>query len=368
VTIELIVVETLERKLADVQVPPVDVASVRRVARGRRIGRIGGSAAAVVAALAAVTALVIGGGGAPDTAIDPVAIPTMDFTPGLRGFYDTADRATHLAGQTFQLDSALDPGTSATATPFGLVFFDQDQTVRLLPADGRVRTLAASPVRADGAFAPTVRYDPSRGLIAWLTSSDGRVNLSVYELVGPRLRLIGSYPAPCSGADCDQAVVAGIDQGLVFAHDAGGTSVLDPLAGPAAEWTHVTDGQVTDVKNRVVLAYEDEVTPLPDLLVAQGWRQTPAQGPDSLLTFDGNYELSGSTTLASTTGGRPLTLGIPVGSGPVTFSVDTDGSVLAARAEGDQDVFWDCMAAINCVELGRVDSTDSGPVFVGRGH
>ncbi len=46
--------------------------------------------------------------------------------------------------------------------------------------------------------------------------------------------------------------------------------------------------------------------------------------------------------------------------------MDSDGSVLVARSDGETDVFWDCMAAVNCVELGRLDDVDGNPVFIGQ--
>ena len=63
-----------------------------------------------------------------------------------------------LGGQVGTLDDAADLGTSAVTTPYGLVFFADDQAVRLLGADGEVSTLAPAPERP-GPFTPSVRYD-----------------------------------------------------------------------------------------------------------------------------------------------------------------------------------------------------------------
>lgn len=351
-TIELIVVETLERKLADVPVPRVDVTSVRRAGRRHRLRRIGSAAAAVLIVIGAVTALLVGA-----TRDDPVAeradVPAMDFAPGLRGFYDPGEGKTLLGQQSFDLDAERGPGTGEAATPYGLVFFGPDQTVRLLPADGRVRTLAASPARRD-AFLPTVKYDPSRGLVAWLTKGRGRVTLSVYEFgAGPRL--LGSYPVPCSGEVCESLEVAGVDQGLVFVRGDSGSRFLDPAAGPEAGWTTLTDGWVTDVRNRVILSWQDEPGAPPSVLADQGWRLAPAQRPDSLLTFDGAYELSGSTTLAPTTPDAvALPLVLPAGEGSTRVGLDSDGSVLVARYEAGADVYWDCPLGAPCLELTRL--------------
>jgi len=364
VTLELMIEETLDRKLADVRVPRVDVPDVRRTGRGRRRARLAANLAAALVIAGTVTAATVGRHSEQRQPTTPVAIPAMDFTPGLRGFFDPQTGRTHLAGQNFELSDAQDLGTSATATPLGLVFFDPDQSVRLLRPEGRVYTLAASPARPE-AFSPTAKHDPYRELIVWLTRGAGRVTLSVYGYAGQQLRLVGSYPVPCSGAVCDSLEVAAVDRGVVFVRDDNGTRTIDPFAGPDADWSTFSEGRVSDARNGVVLSWQDELTPLPPAFVDTGWRQVLAHDRDSLLTFDGAYEVYASPTLASTGGGEPLALGIPPGPGELEVNVDSDGSVLVARSDGETDVFWDCMAAVNCVELGRLADVDGDPVFIG---
>lgn len=357
--------ETLERKLADVRVPRIDVPDVRRAGRGRRRARVAGGLAAALVVAGTVTAVTVGGQGDESQPTARPAIPAMDFTPGLRGFFDPLTGRTHLAGQNFDLPDAQDLGTSAATTPLGLVFFDPDQSVRLLRPEGRVYTLAASPARPE-AFTPTVEQDPYRELIAWLTRGAGRVTLSVYGYAGQQLRLVGSYPVPCSGAVCDSLEVAAVDRGVVFVRDDNGTRTIDPFAGPDADWSPFSDGRVTDARNGVVLSWEDELSPLPPGFADDGWRQVLAHDRDSQLTFDGAYEAYASPMLASTSGGVPLPIGIPSAPGELEVGMDSDGSVLVARSEGDTDVFWDCMAAVNCVELGRLGNGDGDPVLIGQ--
>jgi len=337
-TIDLIVRETLERELADVS--------------------------AALAVVGAVSVLVIGGRPEPQRPPDPVTMPAMNFDAGLRGFYDAGSGLTHLGGQTFDLGAVKELDTSASVTPYGLVFFGANQSVRLLPDDGRVRTIAAAPVRPEE-FSPTVKYDPGRGLVAWLTKADGKVTLSVYEFgAGPRL--IGSYPVPCAGS-CSELSVAGVDQGLVFVRGDNGSRLIDPAGGPEAGWTPVTDGWVADVRNRVVLSVEESIEPLPPVLADTGWRLVAAQGPDSLLTFDGAHELSSSTTLASTSEAVPqIPLAVPLGVGQTFVNLDSDGSVLVARSDGDTDVFWDCALAGTCEELTQLEALDGDPTFLGK--
>jgi len=364
VTLELMVEETLERKLADVAVPRVDVGGVRRTGRGRFWARVGGSAAAMLAGAGAVSALVLGTAGEPDRAAEPAAVAPIYFGDGLRAVYNPNTGLVHLGAQIFPLDDVRDLDTSASVTPFGLVFFGPDQSMRLLPDDGRVRTMVAGPARPD-AFTPSVRYDAARGIVAWLTKGNDRVSLSVYEF-GARPRLLGSYPVPCSGDECSNLTVAGVDQALVFVRGDNGTRAIDPLVGKAADWTNVTDGEVTDVRNRVISSYEDEPGPLPAGFVEEGWRVVAAQTPDSLLTFDGGLELSSTTTLASTAvGGMPVSLDIPPAEGEVFLNLDSDGSILVARSEADVDVFWDCQVTGECLELGRLEGAEGDPVFIG---
>jgi len=358
------VVETLERKLADVEVPRFEVTEVRRTGRRRLGARIGGSVVAVLVAISAVSALAFGTGEQPDRAAVPDTLAPIYFGDGLRAVYNPNTRLVHLGTQIFPLGDVRDLETSASVTPFGLVFFGPDQSMRLLPEDGRVRTMLAGPARPD-AFSPSVKYDAARGIVAWLTKGNDQVSLSVYEF-GARPRLLGSYPVPCSGDECQSLSVAGVDQALVFVRGANGTRAIDPLIGQVAEWTPVIDGGVTDVRNRVILSDEGEVGQLPAGFVEEGWRIVAAQGPESQLTFDGGLELSTSTTLAPTAvGGVPVSLGIPPAEGEVFLNLDSDGSILVARAEADTDVFWDCQVTGECLELGRLEGAKGDPVFIG---
>jgi hypothetical protein len=362
-SIELIVRETLERKLADVLVPRTDVDEVRRAGRQRRRVRVGAVLVGLLSATAAMSTLVVGSTGEPQHPTTTPTVPQMDFSAGLRGFYDVRTGLTHLGGQEFDL-GGVDLESSSATTPYGLVFMTPNQAVRVLPDDGRIRTIAAPPPKPN-AFTPTLRYDPARGTVAWLTKSRGRVSLSVYEFAfGPRL--LGSYPVPCSGDVCDSLVVSGVDHGLVFVSDSNGTRALDPNFGPIADWTFVTDGRVTDVRRQVILTW-DASAPLPQPFTDAGWRMATASSQRSLLTFDGAYQVSESTTLDSTTGAAPSGLALPPPQGPVSVTVDSDGTVLVAQADGDAQVVYDCQLAATCDEVARLPGGAGGPTFLGIG-
>lgn len=364
-TIDLLVRETLERELADIRVPRADVARIRRAGGGRRRARILGGLVAILAVVGASTALVLGDRAEPSPSATTVDVPPMDFGSGLRGLYDASRGLTKLGGQTFDLGDIEDLGDSAASTPYGLVFFGEDQSARLLPSDGRVRTLAAGPARA-GEFTPTIRFDPSNGQVAWLTRGNGQVTLSVY-VVANRLKLLASYDVPCAGEPCGALAVAGYDQGMVFVRGENGTRVLDPSAGQAATWTQVTDSRVTDVRSKVILAENPSTDPLPAPLADGTWRVVAATSRDALLTLDGAWQLGTSTTLTATTPGTlPAVLPVPAGPGRVSLNLDSDGTVMVARAEGDADVIWDCGLGGACAEIARFDGLGGESAFIGN--
>jgi hypothetical protein len=343
-------------------VPRADLAKVRRAGRDRRRTRLLRGLVGGLSAVGAVSALIFGSGAEPEETADPVAVPAMDFSRGLRGFHDAESGLTHLGGQTFDLGTVQDLGTSASVTPYGLVFFGTNQAVRLLSEDGRVRTIAAAPARPDD-FQPSAKYDPGRGLVAWLTKARGEVTLSVYEFgAGPRL--IGSYPVPCSAASCSDLSIAGVDQGTVFVRGDGRTRLLDPAAGQQAGWAAVTDGWVADVRNRVILTTRKEPSPLPQWMTDAGWRLAPARGPESLLTLTGSHELTSSADLVPlAVGATGISLALPPGEGPLAATVDSDGTVLVVRSEGDTDVVYDCRLTGACEELARLAGSGSAALL-----
>ena len=350
-TIDLIVRETLDGKLADVRVPRTDLEEVRRLGRRRRRTRYAAAAGVAFLAAFATTATLLTDPEPPPADI-PVTVPAMDFLPGARAAYDPGTGKVFLAGQTIDLGDVLDLGTSAAATPIGLVFFGSDQSVSFLPADGRVRTLSPAPAKAEE-FTPTVRYDNVSKSVAWLTKSNGDVTATVFSLPEPR-RLIASYQVPCDG-DCDALRLAGHDQGLVFVSGAEGTRVIDPAAGPDATWTEVTDGRVVDVRSRVILSEEPAgaSTRLPAPLDDGTWRLEPARVEDAMLSADGAWEIGRTTTWRRIGGGLPFVLTLPPGTGPFEFAPDSDGSVVVKRVEGADDAYYDCDYFGQCVELVR---------------
>jgi hypothetical protein len=364
-TIDLLVGETLERKLADVRVPRVDIDAARDAGRRRRKRRNGVLAGVAFVVAFGTTAAVL----APSTPEPPAAptdFPAMDFATGLQAVYDDQSKQLAIGGQVVTLDDAADLGASAVATPYGLVYFTDDQAVRLLRVDGQVSTIAPAPERPES-FTPTVRFDNARDSVAWLTRADGKVTLSAFSLVEP-LRVIGTHEVPCD-SDCGALRMGGADQGFAFVSGEDGSLVIDPSAGPSAKWSDVTDGRVIDVRNRTILSIE----PAGGQPVTLGepfdglWRLEPAADPPGLLTFDGNWEVARETTPWRPIGDplRAFDLPLPAGTGPIEVWLDVDDTVLVRRTVEDDDVFYDCGYVGDCREVARFDGAAGQSLAVG---
>lgn len=355
--IDLIVRETLERKLADLAPPATDLDAIRRRARRYRRSRLLGvlGAAVVVLGLTAMLLTEVGRT-SPEAPVATDQVAGMDFASGLRGVYDETSQQTYLGGQQFDLGDVRDPGVSAESTPFGLVYFDADQTVRLLPADGRIRTLASPPALPVTDFVPSVGYDPSRGSVALLTSGNDKVFLTVYSLNG-RLQLLSSFEVPCWGS-CSALRIAGHDLGRVFVRGGEDTHVIDTREGPDASWAALDVG-VLDVHNGVVLAQDADEIDFPPPMDTEAWRTVRAQSDDAILTYDGSWQLSNSPVLLSTLpGGGTLTFAVPPGPGELSLGLDSDGSVLIGRTDETAATYWDCDAAGVCVEFAAIEPAD----------
>jgi len=306
----------------------------------------------------------VDGGRADD--LEPVRLPKMEFAAGLRGWFNPDDNQVHLGGQRFDIGNVPGLDTSASVTPHGLVYFGADQDVRLLTADGSVDQLTPALDDPDVDFYPTVKFDAKRPLAAWLTGAEDGQTLTVYRF-GDDAGVVGSFPAaPCN---CDDLRMAGVDQGLVFVRGGGTTMVLDPFAGADAEWSPVANAEVADVRNRVLLV---EGRP-PEAVMPGGplrgnWRFASAQGPESLLTFDGAHELYWSSTLRATTPGAPaLELELPPGKGTEFVNMDSDGSVLVARMLNSGETWFDCdVESEVCTEFDRSNIQSGDPGFIGN--
>ena len=138
---------TISEHLATAPQPRPHLADAVRRGRGiRRRRRIVG--------LAAVAAVVVGGAIAVPRVSD-VATPKperfapvgrLDYSKGLRAFASPdQDGKVSIGGRSFPNKDMGYLDTDATATPYGLVFFDKAMQPHLLARDGTDRPLAPAP-------------------------------------------------------------------------------------------------------------------------------------------------------------------------------------------------------------------------------
>jgi hypothetical protein len=132
--------------------------------------------------------------------------------------------------------------------------------------------------------------------------------------------------------------------------------------------TKVANGQLTDVRNKVMLVDGPVPTQVPAALDG-GWRFAKAAGIEALLTFDGAHQLYWSETLEPTTPGQgQLKLDVP-GRGTVFVAMDSDGSILVARGNYDgspRQTYYDCEVPSGaCTQIGTTDFQSGDPMFIG---
>ena len=166
--------------------------------------------------------------------------------------------------------------------------------------------------------------------------------------------------------DCATLTVVAVDSGFVFLRDDDGSYVVPQSAGEPV--TKVADGQLTDVRNKVMLVDGPTPAQVPPPLDG-GWRFAEAAGIEALLTFDGAHQLYWSETLEPTTPGQGrLKLDVP-GRGTAFVAMDSDGSILVARGRYDQSprqIYYDCEVPSGaCTEIGTTDFQSGDPMFIG---
>ena len=242
-TIDLIVRETLERKLADIPVPRADLDRIRRAGRGRRRrpgarraggrGRPGRRRHGRRGARPAPS---------PSRPPPPPTVPAMDFSAGLRGLFDATPGTDHARAARPSTSGTC--RTSATAPlPRRTAWSSSARTSR--PGCSRPTVACARSPRPRSGPPPTSRRRSAttrRAAGAWLTRGDGRG-----DAVGLRAR----GPAPADrllrravrGETARRWRSPGFDQGMVFVRGANGTRAFDPPTGQRATWLQVTDGR-----------------------------------------------------------------------------------------------------------------------------
>lgn len=360
--------DTIERSIAQhvqqVPAPPVDLAAVRRSGRRRRLMTTAATSAAVLAIVAGGFALLTGGGNDPTgSELPPTDLPAMDFDDGVRAYYDDINGELHMGGQMFPLSDVPNLDTSSWATPHGVAYID-DGDVRLLTEDGKSRLLTSeggAPGGNGDAFGAVV-FDAATDRLAWLTRREGELFVVEHEFVDQASETQVWTEVPCEGRECESFMVAGFDQGTVFVRrlDRDETLVFQREGNPV---TTLEGFAVADARGGVVIG--EGTLPFGDPL-GKGWRFAEAQGPESLLTFDGGHELYWSSKLRSTDGGAPLRLDVPA-EGVEFVNLDSDGSVLVAVTSRGPQRYFDCeVPSGKCTSIGTLKGTSGDPIFLGN--
>jgi hypothetical protein len=262
-----------------------------------------------------------------------------------------------MGGRSFPAEDMQWLDTDAAATSAGLVFFDDGRPF-LLGGDGHPEALWDGPVDDPKGWHPTAKNDATSPAVAFAVRDGDTVTLVVRNPLAERRTTL---PVRCDGsAGCDGLVVDGIDSGVVFVRTRWGTFVwrptseeakgLEPFAGPRT--------RVADVRHRTVL-YDG---PRPTVTLP-GWTYV-AGAIDAQLTFDGKHVLSWSPVLKSIGNDEAITLDLPKDA--QFFTVDTDGSILAATT-GDPARFFDCALPDGvCEPIGDLQMTGGDPQFIGN--
>jgi len=361
--------DRLPRTIADQveRVPPPlpDVAVVRR--RGRAIRRRRALAVGAVAAVAVSGAFLFVADGGPRLQPEPQRfdpVGQLDYSQGLRAFASPDDDGQiSLGGRLFPRKDMSHLDTDATATPYGVVFFDRAAQAHLLDETGRDTTLAPAPTRIHAHFRPSSKADAKMPLVAFTQPGDEEVTVVLHDLRAGRV--VDTIRVPCSGSSCREVVVGAVDRGLVFVRTGDGTYVWDHDVTGKTRWTRVGEGEfrVADARNGRILWSHVAPNPASNSPVAD-WAFTEGD-IDAQLSFDGSHVLYWSPTLEPTTPDeQAITLEV---KDAIWFTFDTDGSVLAAANGGPSvGVFYDCeIPSGSCTEIGEISTRSGDPMFIG---
>jgi hypothetical protein len=353
----------LKEQLDSVTPPPADLELVVRRGKRRRRVRRAGTAVVVAGAVAALVVPLTGRLGGPEqktTGSNYASIGRLDFDEGLRAYADPGV-AIHLGDRTFDAADLEYLDTAATATAFGVVFYDGGWPM-LLGESGEVTALVEGPVESSEGFQPTAKADSQAPLVAWATLRDGTATLTVRDMSTGEDA--GALDVACG--DCEDLVIEALDEGFVFFRTSEGTRIWEvgrdvsfPFAGPQT--------RVVDVRSGVLL----HDGPAPRSVDAERYLTIPAP-IDAQLTFDGRHILNWSSVLQNTrTTVRPVRLEEgPTKEGALGFwTIDTDGSVLVATLTGKYPEYtvFDCeVPSGRCAEVGPLEPTGGDPMFIGN--
>ena len=228
----------------------------------------------------------------------------------------------------------------------------------LLGADGEVDALVDGPLDDPDGFHPTAKADSVNPWVAYATRRGITITVTVHDLAANRD--VASTTIDCPG--CSNFAIDAFDDGVAYLRIDQLTQSWDTVTG-RGETVYDGGGRVVDVRGGVML-YDGK--PPADLGL------TRVEAPvDATLTFDGKYVLDWSSRLRGTVGSPDLVLEQgPTGNkgGLAFWAIDSDGSVLVARPDGEYPNFlvYDCEVPSGaCEELGPLVTRSGDPEFIG---
>ncbi|MFN7150364.1 MAG: SigE family RNA polymerase sigma factor [Microthrixaceae bacterium] len=357
---------SITEQVATATQPVPDLADAVRRGRGmRRRRRLGAVAAIAVVVLGGATVLPqLSDLAAPEPeTFSPVG--QLDYSHGLRAFASPdEDGEVSIGGRSFPAEDMGFLDTDAIATPYGLVFFDKAMQAHLLTQDGTDLALAPAPPEQDNNVRLSAKADARLPLVAFTQPGENGVKVLLHRL--DTGHTVDSIDVPCTGAECEEVRVDGLDRGLAFVRTGEGTFVWDPGAQGTKRWTLLgkDEFRVADVRNGRLLWAAAPPTPAPGSPVAD-WDFTRGE-IDAELSYDGRHVLYWSSTLKPTEpGGKAIRLQT---KDAIWFTFDTDGSVLAAANGSDQrSPVYDCeLPSGTCEQIGSVSTRSGDPVFIGN--
>lgn len=347
--------------------PLPDLAEARM--RGRRLRRrrqATGLTAMVVAMVAAAGVVLQAPEYLSSQPEKPAVVGHLDYSEGLRAFASPDDDGeVWIGGRSFPVEDMGYLDTDATATPFGMVFFDSRMQAHLLTEDGTQAALAPVPTEDASTFRPSAKADAQRPLVAFTQPASDGVSVLLRDL--QRGRTTSTIDVPCDGAACADVRIEGVDRGLVFVRTGQGTYVWDAAAGGADGLSLLGTGdfRVADVRNGRILWAGAPPAPAPQSPVSD-WDFMRGQ-IDAELSHDGRHILYWSSTLKPVDPeGRSIRL---QAKGASWFTFDTDGSVLAAVNHGPdmRSSIYDCeLVSGGCERVGSISTRSGDPVFIGN--
>lgn len=296
------------------------------------------------------------------------AVGQLDFSQGLRAYMSPdSDGKLWLGGRSFPVRDLAHIDTDATATPYGMVYFDRAQRAHLLREDGVDVPLAPAPAAPAKGFHPSSKADARLPLVAWTEHGAKAVTVRLHDLRAGVA--VDSIDVPCEEKTCAKVRVVAVDQGLVFVSTAKGTYVWDPSGERDRRWTRLSGPEtaIADVRNKRILHTGEAPQPARGSPIDRSW--SFAKGPiDAQLSFDGRHMLYWSTRLRPVApDARPIQLDVPTAEFAFV-AFDTDGSVLVAPPQPNPTTttVYDCeIPSGACTMLGQIKTTSGDPIFIG---